>query len=173
MGIRLPALLTLALLLSGGVVLAKEQVANWSMRIDDAKDRFELIKEFDDKAVLDYETGLVWERYVMQVQGPWHAAVFDCAARKIAGRYGWRLPSVEELASLLQDVDSPVIPSLPPGHPFIDVLPSRYWTSTERSLPAAEAWTVAFDGARVVPADKTGVAWHSFTWCVRGAPPGL
>ena len=34
----------------------------WDKRVDKAKSRFKVLKKFDSVAVLDNETGLVWQR---------------------------------------------------------------------------------------------------------------
>src|SRR5437773_10715904 len=74
-------------------------------------------------AVLDRETGLVWERSPLTTTHDWPAARTACThSRTVGGRKGWRLPSVHELASLVDpnNVDpSMLTPALSPGHPFI------------------------------------------------------
>ena len=76
-----------------------------------------------DAAVLDRETGLVWERVPSAVAAAnWATARRDCAQLILGGRAGWRSPSEEELTSLLGGAM--------PGHPFTLVLATFYWTAT-------------------------------------------
>src|ERR1700741_3523860 len=75
--------------------------------------RFIVLSNFSNQAVLDRETGLVWQRSpdsVVQNQ-PWSTAAVICHSLGVSagivntiptgGRAGWRLPSIEELASLV------------------------------------------------------------------------
>src|SRR5712691_8781221 len=70
-------------------------------------------------ANLDNETGLVWET-APGGSGVWTDALEVCNGLALGNRMGWRLPTVQELASLLdQDAfigGSPL--ALPSGHPF-------------------------------------------------------
>jgi hypothetical protein len=65
-----------------------------------------------DAAVLDRETGLVWERVPSATaQARWNAAHGGvCATLFLGGRLGWRVPAEEELASLFGSTRA--------GHPF-------------------------------------------------------
>ena len=86
--------------------------------------RFTLV--FDGLAVLDHETGLVWERVPSTATMNCASATQVCSDRELSTRFGWRLPSVAELTSL---VDSTQSPRLPAGHPFVlGDQPLRYWT---------------------------------------------
>jgi hypothetical protein len=80
-----------------------ESLKSWSRRINDATERFEVLKKFKNEAVLDRETQLVWERAPQDpfLLGIFSVAVEHCYARIVDGRMGWRLPTVEELTSLL------------------------------------------------------------------------
>src|SRR5205807_1369275 len=69
-------------------------------------------------AVLDRETGLVWEQSPANSH-TWQNARYQCTNLTTGGRKGWRLPSVHELASLIDPNQSS--PTLPPGHPFQQV----------------------------------------------------
>ena len=86
----------------------------------------------------------------------------------MGGRKGWRAPTVEELASLVDP--SQTIPSLPIGHPFTNIDTSGtgtsgYWTSTTVPSSTSAAEAVIFNGGTVNGVGKTGLA---HVWCVRG-----
>ena len=80
---------------------------------------------------LDKETQLVWERVPASSGSElvWSNALAFCAQRIVGDRMGWRLPTVDELTSLL-DLSVPLPgPVLPAGHPFS---PAQvfYWSAT-------------------------------------------
>ena len=85
----------------------------WSQKLPAAQ-RFVLV--LDGAAVLDKETGLVWERVPSTSKIDWFYAEYECYSKTVGGRKGWRLPSVAELASLIDPTQSN--PKLPSGHPF-------------------------------------------------------
>src|SRR5215510_7232310 len=134
-----------------------------------ANTRFIVLSNMGGAAVLDRETGLVWEKSP-DTSGDrnWQAAQSFCIERRVGGRGGWKLPSVQELHSLVDQTQS--FPALPPGHPFTGVQGGfEYWSATT----VASATRVGLD-ARVmgffdngfvdnIPKDNTG-----FVWCVRG-----
>src|SRR5947208_1713602 len=75
-----------------------------------ASTRFVVLSNFNSAAVLDRETGLVWERVpstnkfdggppIGQFGGLF--AKEHCGSLTIANRKGWRLPNVHELLSLV------------------------------------------------------------------------
>ena len=55
--------------------------------------RFRVLADFNNEAVLDRETGLVWEQAPSQMQMSWVTARFQCARNGVGGRMGWRLPT--------------------------------------------------------------------------------
>src|SRR5947208_11386244 len=75
--------------------------------------------------VLDNETGLVWDRSPSLMKVVWDEAHDQCNGMALGGRKGWRLPTIQELASLVDPGQSD--PALPGpsgaggGHPFINV----------------------------------------------------
>ena len=73
------------------------------------------------EAVQDKQTGLTWARnaYIAKKRAPWQEAMKFCQDLEIANRKGWRLPTKEELSSLLDTSRSD--PALPDGHPFENV----------------------------------------------------
>ena len=111
---------------------------SWDDQIAGAP-RFVVLAEFDNEAVLDRETQLVWQRNLGIVYGnavlrtSWETSHNACLNANIGGRMGWRLPSAEELASLI-DPALTTLPLLPVGHPFLNVEFSDpedvYWTNT-------------------------------------------
>jgi len=145
---------------------------SWDDKIPIATQRFKVLTEFGGAAVLDKETGLVWERAPDVTGGPnsngtrtWSAAVYYCLNDvTIGGRKGWRLPSVVELASLVDPANSN--PALPTGHPFSNVHLGIYWSGTTQADNPFNAWDMFFSGGFVGFNAKTqnGI----LAWCVRG-----
>ena len=113
--------------------------------------------------VLDRETGLVWnDEPNCCVGNSWAGAKASCIGTQVSGRMGWRLPTVEELASLVQlFVGSPALPA---GNPFPVLTDDAYWTATSES--STLAWTINF-GTTGIPATDTK-ANTNYIWCVRG-----
>ena len=124
-------------------------------------------------AVLDKETGLTWEQSPDTTNGHnWEPARVHCNNRTVGGRFGWRLPSMHELASLLDPNNPTGNPDLPPSHPFSSSLPSTvYWTATEvvdSTTTPTEAWNVDFKNSDVGTRPKDNAF---IVWCVRGGGP--
>ena len=132
--------------------------------------RFECLEAFNNDLVLDRETGLVWERDTGTevIASGWDQARSACASTRHEGpsgyRRGFRLPTYEELQSLVQDFVGP--PPLPPGHPFILVTDDFYWTATSTFTTTASAFK--FDGTIGTSSiDESKSNTHAI-WCVRG-----
>ena len=117
----------------------------WDRKIKSAKQRFKVLTEFNSEAVLDRETGLVWERKPSTENMAWSNARLFCAQKAVGGRGGWRLPSFSELASLVDPGITSSAPRLPIGHPFIDVQPDTYWSATLFAEHPGFALTVLFN----------------------------
>jgi hypothetical protein len=129
--------------------------------------RFVELLDWSSQAVLDRETGLVWEKAPTTTNQLWSNARFFCADKAVGGRKGWRLPSIAELASLIDpSVPSPG-PTLPAGHPFTNVQSFFYWSaSTNANSPTlASAWSVDFEHGDAEILNKTDTL---NVWCVRG-----
>ena len=133
--------------------------------------RFALYKagtpeEKGDDLVLDKETGLVWARDGNSLpQGNWEDAIIYCRHCNLGNRKGWRLPTIEELSSLVDISQS--TPALPIGHPFINVQFDDYWSSTTFETNSARAWTIHMGGG--FPTStwfKTTI--DLYVWPVRG-----
>ena len=74
---------------------------SWNRKIINAQERFRVLSEFNNEAVLDRETGLVWERTPSTQAVQWPNARLLCAQKGVGGRGGWRLPAFDELSSLV------------------------------------------------------------------------
>jgi hypothetical protein len=132
--------------------------------------RFIVLSNMNSEAVLDRETGLVWERSPDTSPSIWNFVQSSCIKRRIGSttgerRQGWRLPSLAELSSLVDFNNPGGNPDLPPGHPFIGVQSAGYWSATTDAAEPAFAWAVAFENGGV---SSNGKASHLHVWCVRG-----
>ena len=136
---------------------------NWSKKLPSAS-RFTVLSAFGDAAVRDDETGLVWEKTLETSEVSWADARAACADKDVGGRKGWRLPSISELASLV-DPSMKAGSTLPLGHPFTNVLADVYWSATSMAGSPNSAWLVFFDTGKVTYAFKS-ITFH--VWCVRG-----
>ena len=120
-------------------------------------------------AVLDQNTGLVWEQAPDASSRSWSTATNYCVNKTVGGTRGWRLPSVVELASLIDpSLPAPFVPASAftiGGSPGVQS--ASYWSaSTYADFPTG-AWSVGFDSGSVLNRlgnkSNTGLAW-----CVRG-----
>jgi hypothetical protein len=128
--------------------------------------RFIVLLNWSSAAVLDRETGLVWEKSPSTSVSTWLGAQFKCNDLAVGNRMGWRLPTLQELASLVdRSVPFPG-PTLPSGHPFGTAQSSRYWSATTASFNTDVAWFVRFDAGIVDTATKDVAGL--LVWCVRG-----
>jgi hypothetical protein len=132
--------------------------------------RFIVLSNMNSAAVLDRETGRVWERSPSTELFPWTAsasapgvdAFSHCYQLEVGGRKGWRVPTIDELASLV-DSSQPSL-ALPTGHPF-NVPPTPHWSATTNASDATRAWAVGFATGNVFNPLKTATRE---VWCVRG-----
>ena len=130
---------------------------SWSQKLP-AAERFEVV--LDGAAVLDKETGLVWEKSPDSSLKLWADAFNYCQFKEVGGRMGWRMPRLVELQSLVDKTQSN--PSLPAGNPFSNVQLSKYWST---SSYVANLWTVDFTTGYI---GTWGGCDYAYVWCVRG-----
>jgi hypothetical protein len=132
----------------------------WSQKLP-AEKRFVLV--LDGEAVLDRETGLVWEKSLDTTTRNWNDAVSYCYKKEVGGRKGWRMPTIEELASLVDTTQS--FPTLPSGHPFVNMQAYTCWSSTEYAGNPGSAWYVSMANGNTAYWDKS-ISYY--VWAVRG-----
>ncbi len=119
----------------------------WSQKMTTG--RFVLVLE--DEAVLDQETGLVWQRDTdASVTEDWDNAQTYCYTLELGGRKGWRLPTVDELATLIDSSNND--PCLPTDHPFTNVKSRWYWSST--TYADNTAWRIHFNFGAIQEGDQ-------------------
>jgi hypothetical protein len=135
----------------------------WSQVLP-ASERFQVV--MNGEAVLDRETGLVWEKAPdSSTARTWYDAVVYGHNKNVGGRKGWRLPAVEELLSLI-DPNSQSGVKFPSGHPFTNVLPDvAYWSSTTDFEFPSRVFYVNFRNGNANFFSKVS---NGYVWCVRG-----
>ena len=149
----------------GGTEVASNQdPPEWARRLDGAggcfSERFSCV--LDGTAVLDRETGLVWERTAGPVTNTtWIFANEACLFATTGGRRGWRSPTIQEGFSLVD-----VAGGLPAGSPFLNVSGSvDFVSSSSRSGTVGQTFTVEPFLSAVTKTTTLSLA----IWCVRGA----
>jgi hypothetical protein len=136
----------------------------WS-QILPAEVRFELV--LGGVGVLDKETGLVWERSPSTSIINWIEAQDHCNHRPRGNRYGWRLPTIQELASLM---DPTTVNGLPSGHPFTVTGFLGVWSATTNVENSDTAWVAVYlvQGATNPMGRGALKLFDNQAWCVRG-----
>jgi hypothetical protein len=90
--------------------------------------------------VLDVGTGLTWQQTADATMRTWAEAKAACAALPLAGG-GWRLPSMKELQSLIDD--NRASPAIDPVA-FPDTSSDPFWSGTPVAGFPDSAWRVSF-----------------------------
>ena len=154
------------------VVPVKGQFTSWDKKISGAA-RFTLV--LDGEAVLDRETGLVWQKSPCHVsmnpdfcKRDWLDACNYCCEIEVGGRKGWRLPSIEELASLIDMDGDGAGRKLPNGHPFTNLYSNEYWSLTTYVGNTDGARFVDIGNGDVNRGSKVSSNFKKYMWCVRG-----
>lgn len=137
-----------------------------------------------DGTVTDSVTGLVW----LKNAGCFSPSLWADALAQVntlaSGACGltdgsvaghWRMPNINELESLVDASASH--PALSPGHPFTNVSPAIYWSSTSYfggQTGSSLAWSIRFSDGRFINDGASNVKVLSYNqiWAVRGAGAG-
>jgi hypothetical protein len=147
-----------------GYGLGYPPIPSWSQTLS-AYSRFVVLINMNYEAVLDKETGLVWEKSPSTSTFTWYDAQSHCNGLTTGGRLGWRLPTLQELASLVDPTH--VNPPLPIGHPFSSVQTEFYWSATTVDSSPSDAWDMNFYSGTVTKWSKSD-KYLMYVWCVRG-----
>ena len=100
--------------------------------------------DLDNGIVRDNVTGLEWQQATAPGTYTWQQAqdyITSLNDAKYLGYEDWRLPTVEELSSLVDvgRIDPPAINPI-----FNDTVEAYYWSSTTYAYDAGSAWSVGF-----------------------------
>ena len=110
-----------------------------------------------DDLVLDKMTGLIWMRNGSYLGAgiSWQEAVSLCREVITVGNVkGWRLPTAEELSTLIDMVSTPPY-VVHQGHPFYNLPGVYFWSRTTLETDSSFAWVVNFYDGQVFGHDKT------------------
>jgi hypothetical protein len=93
--------------------------------------------------VLDVATGLTWQRAVPDKKFQFGEARDYCAKLSLAGKKGWRMPTLQELLTLIDEhaaagpmIDRSAFPNTPS---------EQFWTSTLFASSAITSWYIFFN----------------------------
>ncbi|MCP3954887.1 MAG: DUF1566 domain-containing protein [Desulfobacterales bacterium] len=118
-----------------------------------------------DGTVLDRQTGLMWLRNGQSTLGaiPWVEAGAFCNGLKFAGYSDWRLPTKDEMATIVDTNNQS--PALPLTSPFENVVTFLdYWTQTDHTYGPGYAWALnLYYGKKKFLGKKK----YAFAWPVR------
>jgi hypothetical protein len=147
---------------------------SWDQKLPSAT-RFVILSNWDNLAVLDRETGLVWQTSLKQSSV--EEANFTCWLSNVGGRGGWRLPTLQELLRTLVK-DNGIIADSP--FDFLRDRPGliQFNTATTFNLRNSQAtrvllwvysngtftWMFGFPDA--------GRGNYQYTWCVQSPASG-
>ena len=150
-------------------------VPSWDQKLPAAQ-RFVVLSNWNNEAVLDRETGVVWERDPQSARGSvgvrlsYANAISICIQARTGGRKGWRVPTISELASLYDASGESSGWMLPIGNPFLNILTgfdsAEYWSSTRYPTNPNIAFAQGFSPRGSVVTNTLDVPYG--VWCVRG-----
>lgn len=118
--------------------------------------------EDDNETVTDHKFGLVWQRADDEEHRNWTSAKQYCSDLVLGGKSNWRLPSVDELPTIVDH--SRVNPAIDPAFQCRSVY---YWTGSTYVNNPAHAWYVNFFDGTKYAISKTN---HYYVRCVRVGP---
>ncbi|MGC4119839.1 MAG: DUF1566 domain-containing protein [Myxococcales bacterium] len=117
--------------------------------------------------VLDTKTKLLWERDGADKKLTLKDAVAACKAKKLAGKKGWRLPSNDELETLVLNKFSA---TKPPAGPVFDeaAFPGMkrdyYWSASEFTDGSGQASVGFKDGIGLSDSDPASTNYARCVW---------
>jgi hypothetical protein len=161
-----PVLIAIMAFVMFPAIATAASVLPWDKIIKEG--RFIVLSEFHDEAVLDNETGVIWERFPDgKIERNWFDAQIFCAQKTVGNRRGWRLPTIQEFASLMDFTQQ--APALPSGHPFKGMRPFHHFSATQRVDDPDSVWYININRGGVSIVLKS---FPRYVWCVRDGQAG-
>jgi len=117
---------------------------------------------YNNAAVSDHKTGLVWEPADDGQIRNWDDATQYCDDLVLGGKADWRLPSLNELATIID-----YSRSNPAIDPIFTCRSGNYWSSSSLAGYEEGAWFAVFDYGYMDWRTKTQTY---YVRCVRGGP---
>ena len=98
--------------------------------------------------ITDDRTGLMWEQHPTEQRYTWEDAtrirINDLNAARLGGHDDWRLPTIQELVSLVDYARC-----RPAVDPVFVTVADFYWSATTYATGPGYAWVVDFNGGNV------------------------
>lgn len=117
--------------------------------------------EDGNESVMDHKTGLVWQLADDGKYRKWAVAQMYCQDLVLGGKSDWRLPSINELQTIID-----YSRSYPAIDPVFSCSSDFYWSNTPYEIDSSAAWDVLFDDGYNDVHSKTG--FPLLVRCVRG-----
>lgn len=141
---------------------------SWDQKLP-PETRFVLLSNWNNEAVLDRETGLVWKTTVDSWGSDLAEASMRCLNTMAGGRAGWRLPTAPEVMRTLFFVGWPnAVESTPFDRPLTG---QTIWTTTSSVNREPLVVVLAVPGSSVAMEAK-GLRVPVVTWCVQSSAAG-
>jgi hypothetical protein len=107
-----------------------------------------------DGTVTDPRTGLMWEQAGSDTQHDHQGAMSRCHDLTLAGYSDWRLPTIQELGSIIDyGRQDPAI------NPAFKAVADNYWSVTTTASFPVFAWDVNFDNGDVFNVNKNNLGY--------------
>ena len=146
---------------SSGKIQESENVAKYVRCVrgnQPEQSQFSIVNEGgEEEIVYDSEHNLHWTKNHGSTSN-WKSALDRCQNLEYSGYDDWRLPSINELVSLIDYSEKK------PASRFPGMTSSSFWASTSEQNYAPNAWVVIFSNGKVDTIDKTN---NAKVLCVR------
>ncbi len=96
----------------------------------------------DNGTVTDTKTGLMWKQQHEPEKLNWNNAMKHAKQSNFVGYSDWRLPTIDELKSLIDERFKPTINTIA----FPNTPDSYFWSSSLDASASGNAWIVSFSG---------------------------